>query len=226
MLLLLPSHVNLTGYGGGSTMAVITQMVVEVQLVIWTVMLSWCLMWRGMNFARVLQRSRMWTRHGNDRKSTLHLWHHQVQSSQDDPVLWSTEPKASSLSTEHGGICFLCEQGTTKKLTKASTLGVDAGVRSCAYKIDDKTLIGKLSEGDLIVLGAQYHPNCLGHYHSQAVASDKNSVDSSKTSVCKAQAFSDLVEYIEFQRVTHVTSNEWYGATVWVEADFSGNRQL
>ena len=30
----------------------------------------------------------------------------------------------------------------------------------------------------------------------------------------------------EFQRVTHVTSNEWYGGTVWVEADFPGNRQL
>ena len=187
---------NLTGYGGGSTMAVITQMVVEVQLVIWTVMLSWCLMikWRGMNFARVLQRSRRWTRHDNDRNCALHLWHHQVQSSQDDPVLWWTEPKASSLSTEPGGICFLCEQGTTEELTKASTLGVDAGVRSCAHKIGDKTLIGKLSEGDMIVLGAKYHPDCLGHYHSEAVASDKNSVDSSKTSVCKAQAFGDLVE--------------------------------
>ena len=188
-------------------MAVITQMVVEVQLVILTVILSWCLMieWRGMNFPRVLQRSRRWTRHDNDRNSALHLWHHQVQSSQDDPVLWWTEPKACSLSTEPGGICFLREQGTTEKLTKASTLGVDAGVRSCAQKIGDKTLIGKLSEGDMIVLGAKYHPDCLGLNHGQAVASDKNSVDSSKTSVCKAQAFSDLVEYIESFRGSHMS---------------------
>ena len=37
------------------------------------------------------------------------------------------------------------------------------------------------------------------------------------------------MEYIEFQRVKYVTSNEWYGGTVCVdsvEADFSGNRQL
>ena len=106
LLLLLPSHVNLTGYGGGSAMAVITQMVV-FQLVIWMVMLSWCFMleWRGMNFVRVLQRSRRWTRHDNDRKIALNLWYHQVQSSQDDPVRWWTEPKASSLSTEPGDIC-------------------------------------------------------------------------------------------------------------------------
>ena len=180
-------------------MAAITQMMVEAQLVIWTVMLSWCLMieWRGMNFARVLQRSRRWTRHDNYRNNPLHLWHHQVQSSQDDPVLWWTEPKASSLSTEPGAICFLCEHGSTEKLTKASIIGVDAGVRSCAHKIGDKTLIGKWPEGDLIVLGAKYHSDCLGHYHSQAVASDKNYLGSSKTFVCKAQAFSDLVEYIE-----------------------------
>ena len=78
-------------------------------------------------------------------------------------------------------------------------------MRSCAHTIGDKILIGKLSEGDLIVLGAKYHPYCLGHYHSQVVASDKNSVDSSKTSVCKAQAFSDLVEYIESFRGSHMS---------------------
>ena len=49
----LPSHVNLTVYGGGSAVTVMTQMVVVFQLVIWTVMLSscWITEWRGMNFA-------------------------------------------------------------------------------------------------------------------------------------------------------------------------------
>ena len=44
------SHANLSGYGGGSTMTVIAQMVVD-QLVIWTVMLisCWIVEWYGMN---------------------------------------------------------------------------------------------------------------------------------------------------------------------------------
>ena len=42
-----------------------------------------------------------------------------------------------------------------------------------SHKIGDKTLIGNLSEGDMIVLGAKYHLVCLGHYHRQAAASDK-----------------------------------------------------
>ena len=140
--------------------------------------LSSCLMieWRGMNFVRVLQRSRRWTRHNNDRNSVLPLRHHQVQSIQDDPVLWWTEPKASSLSTEPGDIRFLCEQDTTEKLTKASTLGLDARVRSCAHKIGDKSLIGKLSEGDMIVLGAKYHLDCLGNFYRQAATSDEKNL--------------------------------------------------
>ena len=39
-ILELRDHTNLTGYGGGSAMTVITQMVVVVQLVIWMVMLN------------------------------------------------------------------------------------------------------------------------------------------------------------------------------------------
>ena len=78
------------------------------------------------------------------------------------------------MSIEPGDICFLCEQATTEKLTKASTLGLDARVRSCAHKIGEKTLIGKLSEGDMIALGAKYHLDCVGHFHRLAVASDKN----------------------------------------------------
>ena len=130
-------------------------------------------------FCRVLQRSRRWTRHDNDRKSVLHLWHHQVQWSQDDPVLWWTEPKASSLSTESGDICFLWAGHTN--------------------------LIGKLSEADLIALGAKYHLDCVGHFHWQAATNDKKYVDSSKTSVHKAQAFSDLVECIESFRGSHMS---------------------
>ena len=179
-----------------------------------------------MNFARVLQRSRRWTRHDNDRKSVLHLWHHQVQSSPDDPVLWWTEPKAGSLATEPGDICFLCEQGTIEKLTKASTLGLDARVRSCAHKIEYKTLIGKLSEGDMIVLGAKYHLDCVGRFHRQAAASEKK-ICRQFLDICSQspsfQWFGGI--YWGFQRVTLVTFNEWYGGTVWVEADFSGKRQ-
>ena len=45
----------------------------------------------------------------------------------------------------------------------------------------------------------------MGHFHKQAAASDKKYVDSSKTSVRKAQAFSDLVEYIECFRGSNMS---------------------
>ena len=45
----------------------------------------------------------------------------------------------------------------------------------------------------------------MDHFQRQAAASEKKTVDSSKTSVHKAQAFSDLVEYIGCFRRSHMS---------------------
>ena len=85
---------------------------------------------------------------------------------------------------------FLCMQGTTEKVTKASILDLDARVRSCAHKTGDKTLIEKFSDCDMITLGAKYHLIC--HLHRKAATSDIKYIDSFNPSVCKSQAFSDF----------------------------------
>ena len=38
---------------------------------------------------------------------------------------------------------------------------VDARIRQCAIKLEDKLLLAKLSAGDLISQDVQYHPQCL-----------------------------------------------------------------
>ena len=50
---------------------------------------------------------------------------------------------------------------------KASTFGLDMNVRKAAMKLQDKSLLAKLSAGDLIAQDAQYHLNCLNSWYNR-----------------------------------------------------------
>jgi len=58
--------------------------------------------------------------------------------------------------------CFFREQPAgADSPRKASTFQMDRRVRDCATLLGDAELLVPLSGGDMIVLGAQYHPQCL-----------------------------------------------------------------
>ncbi|KAJ8048749.1 hypothetical protein HOLleu_01186 [Holothuria leucospilota] len=57
-------------------------------------------------------------------------------------------------------ICFFCDEPAPdgKSFTcKASAFGLDINVRKAAMKLQDKSLLAKLSKGDLIAQEARYH---------------------------------------------------------------------
>ena len=99
-------------------------------------------------------------------------------------------------------MCILCEEWGDISLHKASTLGLDDKVRRCAMICQDKSLIAKLSAGDLIAINAEYHLSCLTklHHKPQSELNKAERNDSISVQTAKVQAFSDLVEYIECQR--------------------------
>ena len=73
----------------------------------------------------------------------------------------------ASISTE---TCLFCGKPAPagRSLCKASTFGIDANVRQCALKLEDKPLLPKLSAADLIAQDAQYHPQCLVSLYNRA----------------------------------------------------------
>ena len=104
--------------------------------------------------------------------------------------------------------CFFCDKPALdgKFLTrKASTFGLDMNVWKAAMKLQDKSLLAKLSAGDLIALNALYHLNCLTSLYNRA-RKTKLSEDSYRDRMNHGLAFADLVSYIEETRMyTSVT---------------------
>ena len=102
-----------------------------------------------------------------------------------------------------GPLCLLCDKSGGKTLCKAATFGLDAKVRRCAAITGDKALIRKLSSGDMIAIDAVYHLSCLVKLYRQAASIECAENDENDQSrFLKAQAFADLVDYIESQRGT------------------------
>ena len=59
-------------------------------------------------------------------------------------------------------ICFFCNMPAgASGLHEASTKSIDANVRRCAVELEDTALLAKLAEGDMVVIDAKYHNNCL-----------------------------------------------------------------
>ena len=65
--------------------------------------------------------------------------------------------------------CFFCYgQAGKGTLHEAFTFELDASVRKCALKLEDKRLLAKLSGGDLIAREAKYHMKCLVSLYNKA----------------------------------------------------------
>ncbi|KAJ8038713.1 hypothetical protein HOLleu_16213 [Holothuria leucospilota] len=98
--------------------------------------------------------------------------------------------------------CFFCDKPAPdgKSVTrKASTFGLDINVRKAAMKLQDKSVLAKLSAGDLIAQEARYHlPYLLSLYNR---ARDKKQEDSGVDKMSHGLALAELVSYIEDTRM-------------------------
>lgn len=98
-------------------------------------------------------------------------------------------------------ICFFCDLPAQdgSSLCSASTFGLDARVRHCALKLEDKPLLAKLSAGDLIALDAMYHVQCLVSLYNRT-REKKNTNETETDTTNHGIAFAELVSYIEDTR--------------------------
>lgn len=78
-----------------------------------------------------------------------------------DNALDLEERKSKRQSAVLRNACMFCEAEGPNKLHQVLTLEVDNNVRKMATQLQDKRLIAKLSEGDLVATEAKYHANCM-----------------------------------------------------------------
>ena len=72
--------------------------------------------------------------------------------------------------------CFFCGR-SSEALLEASTFNIDTRVRECAHQLQDKTLIAKLSAGDMISQEAVYHAKCLVALYNKAERSKQSTIN-------------------------------------------------
>lgn len=99
--------------------------------------------------------------------------------------------------------CFFCDKPAADGASwtrKASTFGLDINVRKAAMKLQDQTLLAKLSSGDLIAQEAKYHQPCLLSLYNRARGT-KAPEESGVDNMNNALAFAELVSYIEDTRM-------------------------
>ena len=99
--------------------------------------------------------------------------------------------------------CFFCG-GTSETLHQASTFNVDDRIRQCAFQLQDKVLIAKLSAGDLISQDAIYHAKCLASLYNKAGRLNQINTEDGDEKIIEGIALAQLVAHIEESRAKSV----------------------
>ena len=68
-----------------------------------------------------------------------------------------------------------------ENIRQAETFGLDSKVKHCAEVLGDRTLLGKLSAGDLIAIDFVYHVQCLVSLYRRAESVESKSRDNLST---------------------------------------------
>lgn len=75
-----------------------------------------------------------------------------------DPETHKFTHQSSGLEHHSTEVCFFCGKSAAgDALHNVTTFQLDIRVRQCAHKLQDKSLLAKLSAGDLIAQEAKYH---------------------------------------------------------------------
>ena len=106
--------------------------------------------------------------------------------------------KCTLVGCEAPDVCFFCDEHIPgETLHDASTFKLDARVRECALKLQDTTLLAKLSPGDLVAQSAKYHAKCLVGLYNAVRVLEMDSPKDSRTKMMHGIALADIVNYIE-----------------------------
>ena len=92
--------------------------------------------------------------------------------------------------------CFFCNEPAGS--AGLHTYNIDANVRRCAVEVEDTALLAKLAAGDMIVIDAMYHHNCLFSLYNRAIARQAAPKDDDGGDSClHGIAFAELVAFLE-----------------------------
>ena len=99
-------------------------------------------------------------------------------------------------------VVFFCSgDDTSETLISARTVSIDKTVREYAVTLQDRVLLGELSEGDMHALDARYHSKCLLRLHNRLrVHLKKQNNSSTATKRSLDVVLSELVFFIEAER--------------------------
>ncbi|KAG0715880.1 hypothetical protein GWK47_010917 [Chionoecetes opilio] len=121
--------------------------------------------------------------------------------------------KSAGKKSASAETCFFCDKPAPEgeSLTrKASTFGLDINVRKAAMKLQDKSLLAKLSAGDLIAQEARYHLPCLLSLYNRA-RETKTYVESGVDKMNHGLAFAELgCEHSEERHVQDEKPVWWF----------------
>lgn len=117
-----------------------------------------------------------------------------------DPDAHKFTRQSSSCELNSKEVCFFCDKPAVgeKSLHNVSTFELDIRVRQCAHELQDRSLLAKLSAGDLIAQEAKYHKDCLTSLYNKS--RDKIDV-TDESDINHGIAFAGLISFIEEMRV-------------------------
>ena len=97
--------------------------------------------------------------------------------------------------------CFFCDKDDTREpLHSARTDKVDTRVREYAHALQDRKLLGKLSEGDMHALDAKYHRKCLTALSNRVRKYKSEGEKCDQKGKAESLVQGELVSYIEEYR--------------------------
>ena len=76
-------------------------------------------------------------------------------------------------------------------------MDLDTRIRQCADNLQDQRLLARLSGGDLIAIGAEYHSQCLVSLYPRDRDKASTSHDDCDMNTAKRTAFAELVSYVQ-----------------------------
>ena len=96
-------------------------------------------------------------------------------------------------------VCFLCDEADSfNNLHVVATFGCDNTICRFAALTEDKSLLAKLSAGDLIAQEAKYHAACKLALHNKACSMcSPTSPESNSVYISHGIALTELVSYID-----------------------------
>lgn len=118
------------------------------------------------------------------------------EEAEEEPSPVKTRQRSVSMTRNNN--CFFCDADDGKeKLHSAQTDKIDQRVREYAHILQDRLLLGKLSEGDMHALDARYHSSCMTLLSNRVRKHQNERMRDSDKSKTNSLVLAELVAYIE-----------------------------